>query len=208
MFSFFTDEPSARVWGSLRDGVFEGVIDSTSGGTYYVEQAHKYFPRHNSTRAGFHSIIYHDSDVHDPYVDVREGHSTGCGMTDDVKNWMENIQYSAAEDREIENKMENCINNYGQDDIHYLPPEYKAMADNLALHRAGHRLQSVKEQYDKIAQQLKKDFHNKYSAESNSNRIKRSSLLGVGADNKGTCTLSIQTDPMLWHHLHDKVRTA
>ncbi|XP_059220422.1 disintegrin and metalloproteinase domain-containing protein 10 isoform X2 [Stomoxys calcitrans] len=47
---------------------------------------------------GFHSVIYKDSHVDDVYKDIREGHAAGCGITDEVSQWMENIQNSAVEE--------------------------------------------------------------------------------------------------------------
>lgn len=199
--SFVADEPSARVWGSVRRGAFEGVIESDRAGTFFVEDAAKYFGRHNASRAGFHSVIYRDEDVVDPHAPVRRGHATGCGLSDRVEAWMAEVQGSAVPEAEPEAEPEpEC-----EREQHYLPPEYQMMADTLASHRVGQDA-LLKSKYDRLARQLKKDLHDKYSAASNS-RAKRS-LLGVGADNRGTCTLSIQTDPMLWHHIHDKVSSA
>ena len=59
----------------MRNGVFDGVIQSERDGTFYCERANKYFPRHNATHSGFHSVIYHDNHVEDPYAHLREGHS-------------------------------------------------------------------------------------------------------------------------------------
>ncbi|XP_065358478.1 disintegrin and metalloproteinase domain-containing protein 10 isoform X2 [Calliphora vicina] len=47
---------------------------------------------------GYHSVIYKESHVDDVYKDVREGHVGGCGITDEVSQWMENIQNSAVEE--------------------------------------------------------------------------------------------------------------
>ncbi|KAB7502289.1 Disintegrin and metalloproteinase domain-containing protein 10 [Armadillidium nasatum] len=207
------DEHNSRVWGNVRGGVFDGVIESGRDGVFYVEHAHKYFPRHNSTEAGFHSVIYHDDNVHDPYSHLRRGHATGCGMTDEIEGWMQDVQYGSSPDDGEESVISNCgETTEGGEEEHYLPPEYKKLADNLALHSVSDNY-LLKEKYKKIAKQLKKDYHDKYSASSNinsihssssgSSRVKRS-LLGVGANNRGTCTLSIQTDPMLWHYIHDK----
>ena len=60
------------------DGVFDGKIHSKDGG-YYVEKASKYFPRsENSSKSAndgdrFHSIIYKEAHVVDPYDDHRTG---------------------------------------------------------------------------------------------------------------------------------------
>lgn len=65
--------PKSHVFGSVIDGVFEGRI-LTGRESYYVENAKHYFP--NSTHrdeSGFHSVIYKESHVSDPYDDIRQG---------------------------------------------------------------------------------------------------------------------------------------
>ncbi|XP_076311561.1 disintegrin and metalloproteinase domain-containing protein 10-like [Tachypleus tridentatus] len=88
-------EPNTTVYGSIRKGVFEGKIH-TRNKTYYVERAHKYFG--NSTRP-FHSIIYTANDVKDPFAAKRKG-IAGCGVTESVLQWMQDVSNSA--DPEVE----------------------------------------------------------------------------------------------------------
>lgn len=193
-----TDDPNSQVWGNIQQGVFEGVIKTSSDGTFYVEKAHHYFPEHNTSNTGFHSVIYHDRDIHDPYASIRKGHDgSGCGLTDDVAEWMESVQYGADNIEEVNNeKPDGCKGSGSFDEYEFSNyPQYKEMFKNLASYK-------YIDNYDKLAKQLKRDFQHKYG--DSANRVKRS-FMGVGADNRGTCTLSIQTDPMLWHHLHDKV---
>ena len=80
----FSGEPDSEAFGSIIDGVFEGSIYS-SDGNYYVEKAHRYFPK--GSNLSFHSIIYHGNDVSDTYFG-------GCGVTDDVVQWMDKVQVS------------------------------------------------------------------------------------------------------------------
>lgn len=65
-------EPGSHVFGSVSDGVFHGKIVSPKSGAWYVERAHYYFPSHEINET-LHSVIYHENDVGDPYVDVRQG---------------------------------------------------------------------------------------------------------------------------------------
>lgn len=60
----------SHVFGSIRDGVFDGKI-ITPKETYYVERSNKY-PL-SSTNASLHSVIYSENDVHDPYHHNRTG---------------------------------------------------------------------------------------------------------------------------------------
>ncbi len=64
------DTPGSTVFGSLRDGVFDGKI-ITPKETFYVERSNKY-PL-SSTNSSLHSVIYSESDVHDPYHQNRTG---------------------------------------------------------------------------------------------------------------------------------------
>lgn len=60
------------MFGSVSDGVFHGKIVSPKSGAWYVEKAHYYFPPREINET-LHSVIYHEDDVGDPYVDVRRG---------------------------------------------------------------------------------------------------------------------------------------
>lgn len=188
------DEPRSTVWGSLRDGVFDGIIQSERDGTYYCERANKYFPRHNASHSGFHSVIYHDNDVEDPYAHLREGHSSGCGMNDDSAAYMDAVQNSAEPDKE-----------YVIDE-----EERRNMSWHLNYENQHKKWleQPKAEKYHEIYDQMVKDYDELYGNDIDEEeehqkprRSKRS--VGVGLDNKGTCSLSIQTDPMLWKHIRD-----
>jgi hypothetical protein len=75
---FLTDEPKSLAYGSIVDGVFDGKIHSKDG-VYYVEKASKYFPRSENSSGSvndgdrFHSIIYKEAHVIDPYDEHRTG---------------------------------------------------------------------------------------------------------------------------------------
>ncbi|XP_050685900.1 disintegrin and metalloproteinase domain-containing protein 10-like isoform X3 [Eriocheir sinensis] len=201
-------DPGSQVWGSVRDGVFEGVVHSERDGTYYVERAHKYFPGHNATLKGFHSVIYHDRHVGDPYKRVRQGHTSGCGVTEDIAAWMDAIQNSAdpeEERREEEQREEEEARRSGTINQH----KYKKWLEQHEEYQAEDDEEELDEGvYDAPSEDYHHHHHThgKYSEEANSawphRRRKRAIGIGDGADNKGTCSLSIQTDPMLWHHIY------
>lgn len=76
-----TDEPDSMAFGSITDGVFDGKIHSRDG-VFYVEKAAKYFTRSDNSTNGsaggreepaFHSIIYKEAHVVDPYEEHRTG---------------------------------------------------------------------------------------------------------------------------------------
>lgn len=202
------------MWGSVRDGVFEGVVQSERDGIYYVERAHKYFPGHNATLKGFHSVIYHDRHVGDPYQRVRQGHTSGCGVTEDVAAWMDAVQNSAdpEEERREEERKEREARWSSTSNQH----KYKKWLEEHDEYRMAQEDEEEEDleepgMYDVPPEdyQHHDHYHGKYSEEANSawshRRRKRGIGIGVGADNKGTCSLSIQTDPMLWHHIYKQV---
>ncbi|XP_076323272.1 disintegrin and metalloproteinase domain-containing protein 10-like [Tachypleus tridentatus] len=88
---FLLGEPKTAVYGSLREGVFEGKIH-TSNETFYIERTHRYFKNNISP---FHSIIYSANDVIDPFASKRKGHAVGCGITEKVLQWMQDVSNSA-----------------------------------------------------------------------------------------------------------------
>ncbi|KAK4328728.1 hypothetical protein Pmani_000880 [Petrolisthes manimaculis] len=185
-------DPGSQVWGSIREGVFEGVVQSGRDGTFYVERANKYFPGHNNTRAGFHSVMYHDNHVDDPYAKVRQGHRSGCGVTDEIAAWMESIQNSADPSADSDEEEEEVVPRLEVDPLLVRKHKYKKWLEEHEEYRA------MQEDPDLFHNHL--SGHDKYTARANT-RVKRAAGIAVGKDNKGTCSLSIQTDPMLWHHI-------
>ncbi|KAF2360559.1 Disintegrin domain [Trinorchestia longiramus] len=202
------DEASARVWGSVVGGVFEGVIDSPAQGKYYVERSHKYFPNHPphdpSSPSSFHSVIYHDDAVSDPYAQRRTGHKSGCGVTDEVAEWMRSVQESAIENDDVPPSSSGGgtdggrTPSAGSDQIS--PEEFEKFVSPAQTSGDPTLYRKYRHLYD----ELHREYHNKYSEAANV-RTKRSlNTGGVGEDDKGTCTLSIQTDPLLWRYIYQQ----
>nr|CAD7449553.1 unnamed protein product [Timema bartmani] len=157
-------EPGSHVFGSVSEGVFEGKIVAPWG-SYYVEKAHRYFP--NTANKTFHSVIYSESDVGDPYESFRTGHVGGCGVTDEVSQWMDRIQNGAVDD----------------DDPLPSPGKVKPPQSQFPSYHP-----------------------NKYSREANEeekSRVKRGTR--SKDDNRNTCSLFIQTDPLIWRHITEQV---
>ncbi|XP_066581477.1 disintegrin and metalloproteinase domain-containing protein 10 isoform X1 [Prorops nasuta] len=165
-------EPGSYVFGSISDGVFQGKIVSHRNGAWYVEKAHYYFPPHEINET-LHSVIYHENDVGDPYADIRQGDSSGCGINDDVVQWMNKIQ------------------NSGDD----TPPPVPA--NNGSEEK---RPNVVPWNGDR------ENPSHKYTREANEpshRRIRRATR--PKEDNKNTCSLFIQTDPLIWRHISDQL---
>ncbi len=174
------------VHGSITDGVFHGRI-LTSKDSYFVEKARYYFPNHSYVEDGFHSVIYKDKHTSDPYKDKRTVHSNGCGLTDEVSQWMDRIQNSV-DDEEIELISLNSKNNgndvnstVDKDKIHYEHVNYK--------HDEAERINESAHP------------HVKYSKEANS-RTKRGTR---SYQERNTCSLYIQTDPLIWRHIREAI---
>lgn len=72
LLTLFAGEPGSAVFGSIHDGMFEGKILSKLG-NLYIEKASRYFPQ--SANVSFHSIVYRESDVEDPYKKLRTGNN-------------------------------------------------------------------------------------------------------------------------------------
>jgi disintegrin and metalloproteinase domain-containing protein 10 len=169
------------VHGSISDGVFHGRI-VTSKDSYFVEKAHYYFPNHSRIDDGFHSVIYKDKHVNDPYKEKRTVHPNGCGLTEDVSHWMDTVQNSAADDEE-------------EIEIVPIKPAPNATAEK------------IKNQYQPVNNRIYDDDsrhpHQKYSEEVNK-RSKRATT-SARYQERNTCSLYIQTDPLIWRHIRESI---
>lgn len=111
------DQPDeSLVFGSLKNGIFEGRIHTNDKNTFYVEAARKYLDdlkEHNPKFQNvthyqdldFHSVIYSTLDVKHPHdsdhtnnfhIDQLPHLRTTCGEQDEeVKSWLKNVASSA-----------------------------------------------------------------------------------------------------------------
>ncbi|XP_034937515.1 disintegrin and metalloproteinase domain-containing protein 10 isoform X2 [Chelonus insularis] len=169
-------EPNSYVFGSLSDGVFHGKIISDSD-AWYIERAHYYFPLH-AINDSLHSVIYHENDVVDPYAHLREGESSGCGITEQVAEWMNRIQNSA--------------------DTSSPRPQSHSNVNKSQLQKNTSSAQTWKE--------WESPGH-KYTKEANirdHHRTPRATR--PKEDNRNTCSLFIQTDPFIWRHISEHLQ--
>uniref|UniRef100_A0AAX7TPX9 Disintegrin and metalloproteinase domain-containing protein 10 n=1 Tax=Astatotilapia calliptera TaxID=8154 RepID=A0AAX7TPX9_ASTCA len=89
IFKITVGEKGTLTHGSIVDGKFEGFIQSYHG-TYYVEPAERYL---EDKDVPFHSVIYHEDDIHYPHKYGPEG---GCADSS-VFEKMKKYQTSAVE---------------------------------------------------------------------------------------------------------------
>ncbi|XP_078038890.1 zinc-dependent metalloprotease kuz isoform X3 [Augochlora pura] len=170
-------EPGSHVFGSISDGVFHGKIISPRSGAWYVEKAHYYFPPYEINDT-LHSVIYHENDVHDPYSHLRKGEHGGCGVTDDVVEWMERIQ------------------NSGEPDVPPPPPPPRPAANVKESKPSGDSWNANQESPG-----------HKYSREANEPSHRRARRAArPKEDYNNTCSLFIQTDPLIWRHISEQLQ--
>ncbi|XP_013165147.1 PREDICTED: disintegrin and metalloproteinase domain-containing protein 10 [Papilio xuthus] len=172
------DDPHSTVFGSVTEGVFEGKM-ITSDGTYFVEHARRYFPP-NGTRTRVHSVIYKDSDVSDPYSHRRHGHVGGCGITDEVVQWMDRIQNSGVDDDPPTSPAPSQTQPSSQPQPSHTPPHPNSLRDDPPRYW---------------------EHHNKYSRAANTGEHTRKRR--AANDNRNTCSLFIETDPLIWRHVRE-----
>ncbi|KAJ8961399.1 hypothetical protein NQ318_014644 [Aromia moschata] len=128
----------------------------------------------------FHSVIYHEDHVSDPYAHQREGHSSGCGINDDVLQWMEKIQYSSVDSPPEQPKYQK-------------PVKHKKVVSSA--------IKKDKEQPKPLPNH--EDIFGKYSREANEQPNSRHRRATRRDENKNTCSLYIQTDPLIWRHIRE-----
>lgn len=109
------------------------------------------------------------------------GHSAGCGINEEISQWMERVQNSGVEE-------EQPLPPTKQKPIKF--KKHKKVVSNLNKSKNTVNTVNVEEPI------------NKYSREANENhgRHKRATKR---EDAKNTCSLYIQTDPLIWKHIRE-----
>jgi len=166
-------EPGSHVYGSVRDGVFDGTIHTNKHGTFFIERSQRYNLPFNSS---IHSVIYHDRHV-SPVA------GAGCAVDSGVKDWMENVQNSGEPD--ASGPSEPLSEQPIHDDS--LQKEQSVQAKNPPI------------------KQSPVDPSPQFKWTERANRVKRRALTKPPT-NKKSCSLFIQTDPLLWKHIWKQER--
>lgn len=174
-------EPNSHVFGSIHDGVFEGKI-ITENDAYYVEHAKRYFPNGTHHDFGFHSVIYNERDVaDDPYAHKRKpGHVNGCGVNEDVSQWMESVQNGGIDD--------------DIDDISVKPKDSDSEQKTKSRQNQNSIFDDDKSPHFKYSKEGNSDYDGA-TGYKKSERVKRAAR--PKEDNRNTCSLYIQTDPLI-----------
>ncbi|XP_035910988.1 disintegrin and metalloproteinase domain-containing protein 10 isoform X1 [Anopheles stephensi] len=243
-------DPESYVFGSIFDGVFEGKV-ITSEDEYYVERAKHYFrnsskpethPLHHTgdDEPPFHSVIYKDRDVDDPYRHRRKGHPSGCGVHDEVSEWMDRVQNSAVEDEPEQDEQEEVRQDdktvqvdkqHNESSSTNSQQQQASGAQNKHKSNAKAKRRSASFEKDvrpdhggnEIPIETGYEFkypYEKYSKAANwravgesvtdsewhwkaHERVRRATR--PKEDYRNTCSLYIQTDPLLWSHIRDSI---
>ncbi|XP_043197730.1 disintegrin and metalloproteinase domain-containing protein 10-like [Amphibalanus amphitrite] len=178
--------PNSFVHGSVHDGVFQGKIE-TPDGNYYVEKAHHYYPHNHSS--SFHSVIYSEEHIEDPFQHLERGRGPfgGCGVDGDVSEWMHKVQNSAIDDDET---------------------EFRAAAEEREHRRRERERPSAARRVAHDARHYKYTEEAQRHLDAGRSRSRRAPRQGGATshlpDSRGTCSLSVETDPMLWRHVFEK----
>lgn len=179
----------------------------TENNAYYIEHAKRYFPNGTHRDYGFHSVIYNERDVvDDPFAHKRKpGHSNGCGITDDVAQWMENVQSAGIDDSDDdENDDDGDVNaNASPDEANKngaktKPPQQKQQAQQSQ--------NSINAEDDSPHFKYTKEANFRYDGTGASKRGSRAKRAArPKEDNRNTCSLYIQTDPLIWRHIREGI---
>lgn len=197
-------EPNSHVFGSIHDGVFEGKI-ITERDAYYVEHAKRYFPNGTHHDYGFHSVIYNERDVvDDPFAHKRKsGHSNGCGINDDVAQWMDRVQNAApVADDEVDDDNNNSNGGDAPNDVDVNASKASATAKQQAKQNQNSIYDDDKSPLFKYTKEANFDYDDTIPSEKGA-RVKRAAR--PKEDNKNTCSLYIQTDPLIWRHIREGI---
>nr|CAG4640693.1 EOG090X02I4 [Eulimnadia texana] len=117
------------------------------------------------------------------YFILIKGHVGGCGVTDDVAAWMDSVQHSASEDESRHKKTP-----------HHHHSRKKSPQNSLFDHEP-----SETSHWSTSPEAASNWF--KYSEAANGERQRRSL---PKPETKSTCSLFIQTDPLLWKHIYEQ----
>lgn len=116
--------------------------------------------------------------MNDPYKEKRTGHPNGCGLTEDISHWMDTVQGSVDEEEVEVVLIEDTKNSTsGGSKNHYQHVNSNSYDDRHP--------------------------HEKYSEEAN-NRTKRATT-SARYQERNTCSLYIQTDPLIWRHIRESI---
>lgn len=111
------------------------------------------------------------------------GHSAGCGINEEISQWMDRIQNSGIDEDTVSPPVTTASPKFKK--------HKKAPAD-------GSRAKKTTPESTNFEDPL-----NKYSREANDVNYSRHKRATKREDSKNTCSLYIQTDPLIWRHIRE-----
>ncbi|CAB3382365.1 Hypothetical predicted protein [Cloeon dipterum] len=167
-----------HILGEPESYVFGSIIDGVFEGKIHSPHNGGYFVEKSTKyfpNQTFHSVIYHENDVSDPHASKRDGYLGGCGHTEEISQWMERVQNSAVDEEDLPPFVPN--------------PKKEDSKPGKQASKSGK------------VHMRDEDPRRKYTREANegSHRAKRAARLRE--ENRNTCSLFIQTDPLIWKHI-------
>lgn len=166
------DPAETLVFGSMKNGIFEGRISTNDSNVYYVENARKYIDElkksNDSREIDFHSVIYSASDVIHPSQEESANETPQCAEEkNSVKQWLWSVSNSAIKGSEQE----------------FLPKPTQTPEQKF---------------YKRIRRQV--DMFDDLNMFGPKPRISHRPPSDPPLRQKRACTLYIQTDTHLWNH--------
>lgn len=131
-------------------------------------------------------------------------HPNGCGLTEEMTQWMDHIQSSEVEIKEdslVKNKLSDKDNKNKNDET---------QDKKTKLHNNYNNTSDYQSQRKKLNDFHDHYPHHKYSKEANdgdgktshfNHRAKRAARV----QERNTCSLYIQTDPLIWKHIRESI---
>lgn len=161
-------------------------------------------------REGIHSVIYKEVDVDDPYEHLRQGHFAGCGVPDHgTDSWMERVATSGIDEDDIPypeerfHKPKNKLTSkqgtpksaHPSDDHNSAPNDLNPLPSDIGINplHVETEVNHMEAPYEK------------YSREANTRNRRAANAAQVKYNRNNTCSLFIQTDPLIWRHITEQV---
>ena len=187
------DVPNSHVFGTVRDGVFEGRIH-TPNETFYVERSFRYFspknhafePRADRVSPPFHSVIYSADEVHHPLLEKHLGAGCASNLDAGVARWMDSVSTSS-----IPGSEEASSQKILQRERRASPYSYPGSSNKPRDHSGSpDDVWQLRSPQSRIS-------HERFTPAGHV----MTSIPPLNSIKKRACSLYIQTDTYLWDHI-------
>lgn len=144
------------------------------------------------------------------------GHVSGCGITEEISQWMDSIQNSAVDDNNVVPSHHNTPNMIYKMKSNHNDSKTAQNKRRQQQHHNSRQQHSIfhhdefRYPYEKYTKEA--NWHSKYSKNGklddtwhteSHERVRRATR--PKEENKNTCSLYIQTDPLIWRHIREGI---